>query len=115
MTEKIYNKLVRDRIPQIIEADGSTPHVEVLDNERYIEELKNKFVEEATEVRSATTKEEIIEELADMSELAIALREAYDVDAGTVEAKRIEKELSRGGFKEGLFLKSVDEVENKGA
>ena len=39
MGVKVYNKLVRDRIPEIIEADGDVCATEILSAERYLEML----------------------------------------------------------------------------
>lgn len=58
----IYNKLVRDYIPQIIEQAGRVPEVKLLDQASYTEALKLKLLEEANELRSAEEKTEIVEE-----------------------------------------------------
>ena len=63
----IHNKLVRDKIPQIIKKSGKTPITKILDQEQYITELRKKSEEELQEYLSAKTNEEAIEELADLS------------------------------------------------
>ena len=59
---KIYNKLVRDRIPEIIEASGNTCITEILSDEEYLKMIDAKFDEELAEYH----KDQNIEELADM-------------------------------------------------
>lgn len=107
----IYNKLVRDKIPQIIEASGKTCEVKILDDEAYEEALKAKLLEEMNEVQSAKSDEELIEELADL----------YEVLSSIITAKGISKKQfldivkskndKRGGFKAKVFLTSVSENE----
>ena len=79
--EKIYNKLVRDKIPEIIENDGETPVVRVLNDNEYKKELEKKLKEEYEEVLLAKDKKERLEELADMLEVIrmIALLEDEDI------------------------------------
>ena len=66
---RIYNKLVRDNIPEIINKQGETPYVSVLDDKQYNTELRKKLKEE---VREYLVSEEI-EELADIIEVIEAL------------------------------------------
>ena len=44
--EKVYNKLVRDNIPNIIKSNGEIPIIRILDNDEYKKELENKLYEE---------------------------------------------------------------------
>ena len=71
--EQIYNKLVRDRIPEIIEINGEKPFVRILSDEEYKQELEKKLLEEYNEVIKAKESEERVEELADMLEVIISL------------------------------------------
>jgi predicted house-cleaning noncanonical NTP pyrophosphatase (MazG superfamily) len=66
---KIYNKLVRDNIPKIIENDGKKYKSRILNDEEYEVELRKKLIEEATELSEAKTEEEKIYELADIYEI----------------------------------------------
>ena len=68
-----YNKLVRDRIPEIIESDGLIAETRILGHEETIIELKKKIVEESNEFVEAETVDEICVELADLREAEIAL------------------------------------------
>lgn len=68
-------KLVRDKIPEIIEDSGKEPIIRVLDDTEYKEELLKKLYEEYNEVIEAKTKEETLEECSDVLEVLIALLE----------------------------------------
>ena len=81
--ERIYNKLVRDKIPNIIEEKGETPVVKVLDEINYKKELEKKLYEEYKEVIEANGDERI-EELADMLvEMMATSKEAETVKVYT--------------------------------
>ena len=70
--EKVYNKLVRDNIPNIIKSNGEIPIIRILDNDEYKKELENKLYEEYQEVLNSS-EDDRIEELADMLEIIKAL------------------------------------------
>lgn len=107
--EKVYNKLVRDRIPEIITGNGGTPFTRVLDEDEYKTELETKLNEEYHEVLGTTTSDERIEELADMLEIisALAALEGKSLDDVVEVAKQ--KSLKRGGFERRIFLEKVEE------
>ena len=106
---KVYNKLVRDNIPEIIEDDGKTCEISVLEYDEFIQEIRRKIVEEATELNAASTKVEMIEELADLFELLDHLLIEYKIDILKVKKRRIQKNMKNGGFDKRLFLHSVSE------
>jgi predicted house-cleaning noncanonical NTP pyrophosphatase (MazG superfamily) len=91
-----YNKLVRDKIPQIIESKGKTFSATVLNDEDYIKYLKEKAYEE-------------LEELADLLEVIRALAKHHGSSTEEVEAVRKEKAEKRGGFEEKVFLIGVED------
>src|SRR5579862_7261796 len=103
--KKIYNKLVRDKIPQIIAADGKKFKTRVLDDKEHLAELIKKFKEEITEFEQNPS----IEELADIKEITIAIREALGIHAGELEDVRRQKATTNGRFKQKIFLESVEE------
>ncbi len=105
----VYNKLVRDLIPQVIEASGKTCRTRVLEKEEYLASIKVKMQEEALEFQKASTREEAVEELADILELVHAAIHVYGVSYEQLEQKRIQKRLYRGGFSEGIYLIDVEE------
>lgn len=102
--EKVYNKLVRDKIPEIIEKDGGTPITRVLSDSDYRKELEKKLYEEYQEVLDAKTGEERIEELADMLEIISSLAKLENKTLEDVSEKAKEKKLKRGGFDRKIFL-----------
>lgn len=105
----IYNKLVRNRIPEIIGNNGKTCTTRVLDKKEYIEEICKKTAEELAEYIEAKTPEHKIEELADLLELVNALAQQEDVTLEEVEKVRKQKAEKRGGFGERIFLVEVSE------
>ena len=105
MKEITYNKLVRDKIPQIIEASGKTCETEVLSDERYLEMLDKKLNEELAEYQ----QEKSLEELADLLEVLYAVAVARGYSLKELEHVRAEKKDKRGGFAEKIFLIKVTE------
>lgn len=106
---KIYNKLVRDNIPNIIINNGENPTIRILENEEYKKELEKKLYEEYREVISAKTSEERIEELADMLEVISALAQCEENKSlnNVIELMNKKRE-KRGGFTKRIFLEKVD-------
>ena len=105
MTVKTYNKLVRDLIPEIIEASGNKCRTRVLSDEEYLEMLDAKLDEELTEYHT----DQNLEELADLLELihAAAIARGYTIDE--LETARAEKAKERGGFEKKILLVDVEE------
>lgn len=104
---EIYNKLVRDKIPQKIENNGSTPIIRILSDEEYKIELEKKLYEEYQEVLGAKTTAERIEELADMLEIINSLSKLENKELeDVIECAKVKK-LKRGGFDKKIFLESV--------
>jgi len=104
MTRK-YNKLVRDCIPENIEASGRTCVTEILSDEEYLKMLDAKLDEELAEYHA----DQNIEELADLLEViqACAVARGYTVDE--LEQVRADKAAKRGGFEKKILLKEVRE------
>lgn len=108
--ERIYNKLVRDKIPNIIEEKGETPVVKILDSSEYKKELERKLYEEYVEVIEASGDERI-EELADMLEVIRMLAKLEDKNLDDVILAADLKNEKRGAFEERIFLEKVVESE----
>ena len=100
---KVYNKLVRDKIPEIILKDNELPSTRILNDEEYIQELNKKLQEEVNEYLEA----EIIEEMVDILEVIRAILEHKGVTYEEIEEKRIKKATKRGAFKEKIYLEKV--------
>lgn len=105
--ERIYNKLVRDRIPEIISNKGEQPITHILNDEEYKKELEAKLLEEYKEVLETTNSTERIEELADMIEIIKALASLEDKTIEYVLEVAEQKAQKRGGFKDKIFLEKV--------
>lgn len=101
----IYNKLVRDRIPEVIEKSGKEYSIKTLEDKEYIDSLNKKLKEELDEYY----ENEDIEELADLAELVHAILKYKGVRLEEFENIRIQKREKRGGFDKRLFLVSVEE------
>ena len=101
-----YNKLVRDKIPEIIKNNNETPITRILSDEEYKVELEKKLLEEYQEVIASSGKDRL-EELADMLEVMIALASLDDATLEDVIELADKKRNKRGGFKEKIFLESV--------
>ena len=99
----VYNKLVRDRIPEIIDASGKTCTVEVLSNDAYIQALDAKLSEELTEYQQSKS----LEELADLLEVMGAVVKARGYTWDDLTRVRKEKRAQRGAFEQRIFLKEV--------
>ena len=105
MTVKKYNKLVRDKIPEIIQAQGKQCKVYVAVNEDYEQRLKDKLEEEVQEF----LEDPCVEELADIEEVLLSIAE---VNRGDISGARIAKNFTRGGFWRRFVLQEVIEDES---
>ncbi len=101
-----YNKLVRDRIPEIIEASGKCCKIQVLEDEEYLRMLDAKLDEELAEYH----KDQNIEELADLLEVIYAAAEARGCSVEQLEEVRAVKAEKRGSFRKRLLLIEVQET-----
>ncbi len=100
-----YNKLIRDRMPEIMKKQGKSVKTHVASDSEYLQKLKAKLIEEAAEY----SRDENTEELADVLEVLYALMELKGVTKGEVESMRSKKAGERGTFKDRLVLEEVIE------
>lgn len=96
----VYNKLVRDKIPEIIKQNGGEYKCRILDDAEYIEMIDKKLDEELSEYH----KDQNIEELADLLEVIYAAAEARGYTVAELEAVRVKKAQKRGAFKDKILL-----------
>ena len=92
-------KLVRDKIPEIIEASGATPLTRILETEEYLSCLEAKLDEEAQEFHESKSPEE----LADILEVVYALAEAHGCSREQLQQIFDAKHTARGGFKKRVY------------
>lgn len=105
--EQIYNKLIRDKIPQIIESNGEKPIFRKLSDEDYKIELEKKLLEEYNEVLKADCATERMEELADMLEIIISLAKLENKSLEDIITIADKKRKKRGGFDKKIFLEKT--------
>ena len=100
----VYNKLVRDKIPEMIRAQGETPHIRILEDEEYTAHLEAKLDEEVGEFH----RDRNLEELADIMEVVYGLTEDLGHTRQELEAVCRRKHEARGGFRDRIFLISKE-------
>jgi len=99
-----YKKLVRDKIPEIIRANGKEPITRILNDEEYLKELIKKLHEETDEFAAQPS----LEELADIQEVLYALLKSMGFTKEDLERLGHDKTTTRGGFNKRVFLESVE-------
>jgi predicted house-cleaning noncanonical NTP pyrophosphatase (MazG superfamily) len=100
-----YNKLVRDRIPEIIAASGKQCITEILSDAAYLEKLNEKLREELDEY----LQDHDLSELADLLEVIYAVAQAKGMTKEELEQVRVAKADQRGGFERKILLVGVEE------
>ena len=107
---KVYNKLVRDKIPEIIACDnGKTCVTRIMEDDEYLETLNIKIQEELKEYLESGE----VEELADLEEVLRAILDVKGVSYEEFEKIRKAKVNKRGAFKKKIFLESVSKKKDK--
>lgn len=104
-----YNKLVRDKIPQVIAATGATFRTMILSEEDYQRELNRKLREELEELLVPKSPQESLEEMADILEVIRALALVHGATWEQLDAIRAVKAEKRGGFAKRVFLIDTDD------
>lgn len=105
----VYNKLVRDKILEMIEEKGLSYYARTLESEEFIKAIKTKMIEEATEFYEANNSKESVEELADLLELIHTAIRVLGVSFEVLEATREQKKKICGGFEKRIFLLNVED------
>ena len=101
---KIYNKLVRDKITDIIEADGRIAKYRILDDNEYRQELNKKLQEEVKEY----LEDNNVEELSDIVEVIYGILNSMDVSIKEFEKIRTNKQEKRGAFEKKIYLEEAE-------
>ena len=105
----VYNKLVRDLIPQIIGKSGKKFTTRTLHSSEHLTEIKKKLEEEVQEFQETTNPQDALEELADILELIHAALPIHGATYEELEKIRMAKKEKRGGFDEGIYLLEVED------
>lgn len=106
----LLNKLVRDKAIGLFEKEGAV-HVEwraLDDNEDFLGALGEKMVEELEEVFEAESREHLIEELADVEEVLLALKELAQVSQKEIDEVKAAKKAKKGGFSDRSYVQYVE-------
>jgi len=101
----IYNKAIRDKIPEIIQESGEKCNIQTLSDEKFLVEIEKKLSEEVTEYQNDKNPEE----LADILELIYRIAQLKGISKQELEQIRIKKLQDRGGFDKNLFLMDTSE------
>lgn len=104
-----HNKLCRDKIIDVMEQNhGAKIHWHSLNEAEFAKEIRNKLLEEAHEVILASTKEEIIEELADLYEVIDVIKNLYKITHDEILIKKVHKYNDKGGFDGRKFVTTAE-------
>lgn len=101
-------KLIRDKLPAMMRGQGLAVFERRLDDAAFDASLRAKLLEEAAEARAAADRDELAGELADLSEVILALAALHGLTAADIEAKRLTKREERGGFEDRVFNAAVE-------
>lgn len=109
MSTEIYKKLIRDKIPQFFAKPDKVFNTKTLSDPEFKIALKQKLVEEAQELSQTSLKEDLIDEIADVTEVLNYIKSSENISDDEIEKSRLAKKEERGGFDQKLFLESVEE------
>jgi predicted house-cleaning noncanonical NTP pyrophosphatase (MazG superfamily) len=98
------DKLIRDKLPQIMRASGIKVFVRVMEKDEYLKRLKDKILEEAKEVIASRSEKEMREELADLLEVMLALAKIHGMEFTDIQQTAQTKRLEKGGFDDKILL-----------
>lgn len=104
----VFNKLVRDKIPEKIKNNGEIPYTRILNDEEYKTELIKKLEEEYLEVKEAPNKQSLLEECADMMEVIFSIANLEGASQEELLNIMKEKKEKRGGFDKRIFLEKTE-------
>lgn len=103
-----FNKLVRDKIPELIQSQNCTLHAKILGKKALLDALKNKLVEEAQEVAQTNSIDDLKEEMADILEVVHKIMSEQNLDFKEIEKIRSNKNSQRGGFEQNTFISFIE-------
>jgi predicted house-cleaning noncanonical NTP pyrophosphatase (MazG superfamily) len=104
MSTTNHNKLVRDKVPDRITAEGGAPKTHILDKAAYLQALIELLFEEA----EVFAENQTIDELAELQEILLALTDALNITPGDLAKAYLAKANAEGAFKKRIFLESVE-------
>lgn len=111
MRKFLQNKLWRDKAPHMMDARGSIIHIKKLTDAEFDQELRVKLLEEATEVKVAKSREELVGELADVNEVIKTICALHAISKEEIDAIQTQKCFDRGGFMERQYVTIAEHPE----
>ncbi len=102
------DKLIRDKLPQIMRASGIQVFERVMEKDEYLKRLKDKLLEEAKEVIASGSEKEMREELADLLEVMLSLAKAYGMELADIQQAAEQKRADKGGFDNRIYNAFVE-------
>jgi predicted house-cleaning noncanonical NTP pyrophosphatase (MazG superfamily) len=102
------DKLIRDKLPQMMRKSGITVSQRIVEKDEYLNRLKDKLIEEAKEVLSSESEQEICEELADVLEVMLALLKVYGREFTDIQKVAQQKRAEKGGFDDRTYVNFVE-------
>jgi predicted house-cleaning noncanonical NTP pyrophosphatase (MazG superfamily) len=107
-----FDKLIRSKIPQLMELSDIKVFLRDLSNNEYQKKLKDKLFEEYSELINAQSQNEICEELADLLEILIKIAESHDIDFATIQKTASDKRESKGSFNKNTYCAFIEMQES---
>ena len=102
-----FDKMSRDHAIRDLTSKGIIVDHQLLPESEVVPKLMHKLVEEALEVAAETDREKIIEELADLKQIALSLMHALEINDREVEANRIDKTRRKGGYEQRIYIDTI--------
>lgn len=102
------DKLIRDKLPQIMRASGIQVFERVMEKDEYLKRLKDKLLEETKEVIASGSEKEMREELADLLEVMLALAKIYGMELADIQQAAEQKREDKGGFDNRIYNAFVE-------
>lgn len=102
------DKLIRDKLPEIMRASGIEVLERAMDKNEYIKSVKDKLLEETNEVIRANSKDELIEELGDLYEMLMVLASEYKIDVMQIKNSIEQKQQEKGAFNKRIYNAYVE-------
>jgi predicted house-cleaning noncanonical NTP pyrophosphatase (MazG superfamily) len=103
-----FNKLWRDKAPEDMEKDGSVVHVTQLNDTQYKKQLGLKLIEEASEVHTATSPDDLLSEIADVLEVIDCIVKFHNLSMSDVINQQEKKRNKRGSYLQRRFVTSAE-------
>ena len=109
----IVDKLVGDKVPDMIKAEGNVPIIHIATGNEYTIRLRRKLSEEVDALLRVKTPDQLDEKIGDVLEVLRSYAQLGGRDMKTIEAKRQAKYTTHGGFSRGIVLEKVEEGSRK--